>query len=86
MTEALIKKEPEVAAAAVRAIVATQRALKAEPMLAKTVGDELFPGDEADMIPVLVGRDAAFYDATITSDAVDGLSPERESGNLPPSP
>jgi hypothetical protein len=26
------------------------------------------------MIPVLVGRDAAFYDATITSEAVDGLN------------
>jgi hypothetical protein len=38
------------------------------------VGDELFPGQEAEMIPILVGRDAPFYDATITSDAVDGLN------------
>ncbi len=68
VTDALIEKEPEVAAAAVRAIVATQKALKADPALAKKVGDELFPGEEADMIPILVGRDAPFYDATITSD------------------
>jgi hypothetical protein len=26
------------------------------------------------MIPILVGRDAPFYDATITSEAVDGLN------------
>ncbi|AMN40528.1 ABC transporter substrate-binding protein [Rhodoplanes sp. Z2-YC6860] len=74
MTDALIEKEPEVAAAAVRAIVATQKALKADPKLAKKVGDELFPGDEAEMIPILVGRDAPFYDATITPIAVDGLN------------
>ena len=74
VTDALIEKKPEVVAAAVRAIVAAQKALKAEPMLAKKVGDELFPGDEADMIPVLVGRDAAFYDATITPETVDGLN------------
>ena len=74
VTDALIEKEPEVAAAAVRAIVATQKALKADPMLARKVGDELFPGEEAEMIPVLVGRDAPFYDATITPEAVDGLN------------
>lgn len=74
MTEALIEKEPEVAAAAVRAVVATQKALKADPGLAKKVGDELFPGEVADMIPILIARDAPFYDATITSEAIDGLN------------
>src|SRR3954467_10410269 len=74
VTEKLIEQEPDVAAAAVRAIVATQKALKADPSLAKQVGDELFPGDEADMIPILVGRDAPFYDATIAAEAVDGLN------------
>ncbi|HEV2570556.1 MAG TPA: ABC transporter substrate-binding protein [Beijerinckiaceae bacterium] len=73
-TDALIEKEPEVAAAAVRAIVATQKALQADPSLAKKVGDELFPGDEADLMPTLVARDAPFYDATITPEAVDGLN------------
>ena len=73
-TDALIEKEPEVAAAAVRAIVATQKALQADPSLAKKVGDELFPGDEADLMPTLVSRDAPFYDATITPEAVDGLN------------
>jgi len=74
MTDAMIEAEPEVAAAAVRAIVKTQRALKADPSLAKTVGDELFPGEEAEMMPVLVARDAPFYDAAITPEAIDGLN------------
>ena len=74
MTDALIQKEPAVAAAAARAIAATQNALKADPSLAKKVGDELFPGEEAEMISVLVGRDVPFYNAIISREAVDGLS------------
>ncbi|HEY8580442.1 MAG TPA: ABC transporter substrate-binding protein [Beijerinckiaceae bacterium] len=74
-TEALIEKEPEVAAAAVRAIVATQKALQADPSLAKKVGDELFPGEEeAEVMPILIARDAPFYDAAISPDVVDGLN------------
>ncbi len=74
-TDALIEKEPEVAAAAVRAIVATQKALQADPSLAKKVGDELFPGEEeAEVMPILIARDAPFYDAAISPDVVDGLN------------
>lgn len=74
-TDALIEKEPEVAAAAVRAIVATQKALQADPSLAKKVGDELFPGEEeAEVMPILIARDAPFYDAAISLDVVDGLN------------
>src|SRR4029077_8038281 len=74
MTDALIGKAPEVAAAAVRAIVATQKALKADPLLTKRVGDELFPGEVAELMPILIGRDAPFYNATITPQAIDGLN------------
>lgn len=74
MTDAMIAAEPEVAAAAVRAIVKTQKALRADPSLAKKVGDELFPGEEADMMPILVARDAPFYDAVITPEAIAGLN------------
>lgn len=74
VTDAFMEKEPGVAAAAVRAIVATQEALKADPSLAKKVGDELFPGEEADLMPSLVARDAPYYDATITTEAIDGLN------------
>lgn len=74
-TDALIEKQPEVAAAAVRAIVATQKALKADPSLATKVCDQLFPAsDETELMPTLIGRDAPFYDATITPEAVDGLN------------
>lgn len=74
VTDAFLEKEPAVAAAAVRAIVATQAALKADPALAKKVGDELFPGEEADLMPALVARDAPYYDAAITAEAIDGLN------------
>jgi NitT/TauT family transport system substrate-binding protein len=74
-TDALIEREPEVAAAAVRAIIATQKALKADPSLARKVGEMVFPGgDEVEVMPTLIARDAPFYDATITSEAVDGIN------------
>jgi len=81
-TDALIEKEPEVAAAGVRAIVTTQKALKADPLLAKKVGDELFPGDEAELMPTLVARDAPFYDATITPRSVNGLNAFAKANGL----
>lgn len=74
VTDALLANEPEVAAAAVRAVVATQKALAADPSLARQVGDELFPGDEAELMPALIARDAPFYQADITQEAVDGLN------------
>lgn len=74
MSEAFMGEKPEIAAAAVRAIVATQQALAAEPSLAKKVGDELFPGEEAKLMPMLVSRDAPYYKAVITPEAIDGLN------------
>jgi NitT/TauT family transport system substrate-binding protein len=58
----------------VRAIVRTQRALKADPSLATEVGARLFPAEEASLIGDLVARDAPFYDASISQEAVDGLN------------
>lgn len=74
-TQALIKREPDVAAAAVRAIMAAQAALKNDPSLAKKVGNEVFPGgDEVEIMPTLIARDAPFYDPTITPEAMKGLN------------
>jgi ABC-type nitrate/sulfonate/bicarbonate transport system substrate-binding protein len=73
-TEQLIRDEPEIAAGAVRAIVRTQRALQADPKLAAGIGHELFPPDEAVLIAGLIERDAPFYDATISVEAIDGLN------------
>ena len=57
-----------------RAIVAAQRALKADPRRATGVGNKLFPPDEAGLIAELVRRDAPFYDATISEQAVDAMN------------
>src|SRR5580693_7361346 len=46
-TDAFIAREPEQAVAAVRAIVKTQAALKADVTRAEKVGDKLFPPSEA---------------------------------------
>jgi ABC-type nitrate/sulfonate/bicarbonate transport system substrate-binding protein len=73
-TERLINEQPEIAAGAVRAIVKTQKALKADPSLATQVGNRLFPPDEAVLIAGLIERDAPFYDANISQEAVDGLN------------
>jgi NitT/TauT family transport system substrate-binding protein len=73
-TEKLVNEQPDVAAGAVRAIVKTQKALRADPSLATPIGNRLFPSDEAALIAGLIARDAPFYDATISAEAVDGLN------------
>jgi ABC-type nitrate/sulfonate/bicarbonate transport system substrate-binding protein len=73
-TERLIEEQPDVAAGAVCAIVKTQKALKADPSLAAQIGNRLFPPDEASLIAGLIARDAPFYDAKISPEAVDGLN------------
>lgn len=72
-TDELVQQQPEVAAGAIRAIVNTQRALKANPALATQVGEELLPRHEASLIGGLIERDAPFYAAHISQQAVDGL-------------
>ena len=73
-TERLVEEQPQIAASAVRAIVKTQKALQTDPSLASVVGNRLFPPDEAALIAGLVARDAPFYDAEISPQAVDGLN------------
>ena len=70
----LIAGEPAAAAAAIRAIVKTQRALVADPALATQAGETLFPPQEAGLIAGLIRRDAPYYDATITRDFVAGMN------------
>ena len=73
-TSRFVEAHPEAAAGAVRAIVATQRALRADPSLAGVVARRIFPAYEAEMIPALIARDAEFLDATITEAMVEGAS------------
>ena len=73
-SDAIIAREPEVAAAAVRAIVATQKALKADLLLATKAGRALFPAQEAELIARLIERDLPYYDARISSEFVAGMN------------
>jgi NitT/TauT family transport system substrate-binding protein len=73
-TDALIVRSPNVAAGAVRAIVATQAALKKNVALAADVGRMLFPEAEAGLITELIRRDLPFYDAEISEDFVIGMN------------
>lgn len=73
-TERLIDEHPEVAAGAVRAIVKTQQALKADPSRATAIGERLFAPEAAALIAGLIARDAPFYDARISPEAVEGIN------------
>lgn len=73
-TDALIERSPETAAAAIRAIVATQRALAADVSLATTAGRALFPPAEAELIAGIVQRDLPYYDAAIAPAVVAGMN------------
>jgi len=73
-TERLIERSPEVVAAAVRALVATQAALRRDPALAVEVGRRRFPPREAGLIEAIVCRDLPFYDASISERAVASIN------------
>jgi len=73
-TQVLIDRSPDVAAAAVRAIVKTQGALRADPERATGVGRKLFPPSEAALIAELIRRDSPYYDASISRDFVAGMN------------
>ena len=73
-TQKRIDQEPELVAAAVRALVGAQQALKQDPARATEVGRKLFPATEAGLIAELVRRDAPFYDPGISARSVDALS------------
>lgn len=73
-TQKLIDEQPETVAAAVRAIVRAQKALRSDPSLATGIGEKLYPAMEATLIAKIVERDAPFYDATISESTVVGLN------------
>jgi ABC-type nitrate/sulfonate/bicarbonate transport system substrate-binding protein len=72
--DALIARSPETVAAAVRAIVKTQAALKANVSRATEVGNKLFPPEEAGLIAELIRRDLPSYDATLSREFVAGMT------------
>ncbi len=73
-TERLIKRSPDAVAAAVRALVATQNALKQDVSRATEVGHKRFPPREAGLIAGIVRRDLPFYDASIDETGVAAIN------------
>ena len=73
-SQKLIDSNPDAVAAAVRALVKTQEALKADVKLATQVGLKLFPAAEAELIADVVERDLPFYDASISPEFVRGMT------------
>ena len=73
-TERRLAEAPDAVAAAVRAVVKVQRALRADPSLATEVGRRRFPPDAADSIATLVRRDMEFYDPVISEATVASMN------------
>ncbi len=88
VSEAFIAREPEAVDGAVRAIMRAQKALQADPGLARKVGAGKFPPESAELIANVIARDAPFYDPVITEDMITKLndfaiSVGHQSGPLP---
>ncbi|MGH7334036.1 MAG: ABC transporter substrate-binding protein [Candidatus Rokuibacteriota bacterium] len=73
-TDALIAREPERVAGAVRAIVRAQRILKQDPGRALEVGRRRFPPAAAAIIATIVERDRPFYEPAISEAAVTAMN------------
>ena len=73
-TDRRIADQPDEAAAAVRAIVAAQRMLKAAPPRAAEVGAKRFPAQEAGLIAELIERDLPYYDPSISEETVEQMN------------
>jgi hypothetical protein len=71
---AAVAERPEVAAGAVRAIVNTQRALRADPSLATKAARRLFPPEETELIAELIRRDLPYYDPSISRQTFEQLN------------
>jgi ABC-type nitrate/sulfonate/bicarbonate transport system substrate-binding protein len=72
-TERLIGQTPDIAAAALRALVDAQADLKADPSRAALVGEKRFPTRETGLIAQIVTRDLPYYDAAISEKSIAGV-------------
>jgi ABC-type nitrate/sulfonate/bicarbonate transport system substrate-binding protein len=69
-----IDESPETVAAAKRAVVAAQAALKQDPQLAAEAAKKHFPPAELELIGELVRRDSLYYDPLISQESVRALN------------
>ena len=77
--QSIVKSSP---AAAVRAIVRTQEALRQDPERATAVGRKLFPPSEAKLIAELIRRDLPYYNATLSREFIAGMTTFARGQNL----
>jgi NitT/TauT family transport system substrate-binding protein len=73
-TALLVETAPDIAGAAVRALVAAQRALKEDVSLAKEIGKKRFPPRETALIAQIIARDLRFYDAAVSEHSIAGVN------------
>jgi NitT/TauT family transport system substrate-binding protein len=73
-TQKLIDRDPALVAAAVRAVVHAQAALRQNPGLALEAAKGHFPAAELELIPELIRRDAPFYEPAISAQTVLALN------------
>ena len=73
-TDRLIEGSPEVAAAALRALVSAQQTLKADLSRATEVGRKRFPPRETGLIARIIERDLPFYTAAIGPQSVAAIN------------
>jgi NitT/TauT family transport system substrate-binding protein len=73
-SDRLIARSPDVAAAAVRALMGAQTALKRDVSLAAEVGKRLFPEAQAALTAELIARDLPYYDPVISRSSVESMN------------
>ena len=73
-TSGFLSEHADAAAGAVRAIVKTQLALRADPNIAAEVGRSLFPEEEARLISNQVAHDSRYYKPQITREMMRGAT------------
>lgn len=73
-TDEIIAKDPEAVAAAIRAIVKVQKALKDDVSLATKAAQSSFPEAETALIAQVVERDLPYYDAAVKPEFVSGMN------------
>jgi NitT/TauT family transport system substrate-binding protein len=73
-TDAYLERERPSAERVVRAVVKAQSMLRADPSLARKVGQGKFPVEEGELITRTIERDTPFYDPVITEHAVASMN------------
>jgi ABC-type nitrate/sulfonate/bicarbonate transport system substrate-binding protein len=73
-TDDYLRREGPRAESAVRAVVKAQKMLRADPALARKIGQSKFPADAAELITRTIERDVEFYDPVITETAVSNMN------------